>query len=190
MQSAAQPTPSGAFELAAACGAPFSPAASTRTFAGTPLRTALPHSRREQVIGQVVDADAGMSSARWPGRCPGGPWPQPCGMLTTPGMTSSVSSAERAMLPTRERTWWTRCSAVMPRRGVLQVDEQGAARRAFDQAVAVMQPGVVAAGWPPADELVVAAAAAVALSPKNLLRTHSKGRGSRPRRRVGSSYRA
>ena len=62
------------------------------TSTGIPLRTALPEGTSTSTRGEQVRVDARRGPEATPSRAPGASWPQPCGIETTPGMISSVTS--------------------------------------------------------------------------------------------------
>ncbi len=92
---------------------------------------------------------------------PAASWPQPWGMLTTPGMMPSVTSTGISTSPTRDRTRRRRAVDEAEPGGVVGVDLERAARLALHQDLDVVHPRVVRAQVAPADEHDLAVGAAV-----------------------------
>ena len=64
-----------------------------------------PTAGQPQVVGEQVGVDPGRAARATDISMPGRSWPQPCGMLTTPGAMSSVTSTVNSTSPTRDVTW-------------------------------------------------------------------------------------
>jgi anaerobic selenocysteine-containing dehydrogenase len=79
-------------------------AATGRTVTGIPLRTAVPDSgsNRSPSASRLLLTPAWRPAT--PSRAPGRSWPQPWGMLTTPGRIDSVTSTGIVTTPTRDAT--------------------------------------------------------------------------------------
>ena len=69
------------------------------TSTGMPFSTALPDSGSIRVSSASRLLFAPACSAATPSCMPGSSWPQPCGMLTTPGITASVTSTVTSIEP-------------------------------------------------------------------------------------------
>ncbi|CAM5657113.1 hypothetical protein SGLAM104S_03885 [Streptomyces glaucescens] len=91
------------------------------------------------------------SAAAWRSRVPGRSWPQPCGRLTTPRRTASVTSATAVTAPPAPLTRTDAVAHTEPF-GVLRVDVQGAAVGAAREGRDVVHPGVVGAQVAAADQ--------------------------------------
>ena len=122
------------------------------TSTGTPFRATVPErgSRNRSSVRSFALAPG--SAAATASRAPGRPCPHPCGTETTPGITSSLTSTSSSTSPTRERTRSAAAVHEPEPRGVVGVDEQGAAPLPAREGGQVVEPGVERAVLAAADQ--------------------------------------